>query len=535
MSHLQAASPAEPYDRRWWALGVLVLSLVLIGLDNTIVNVALPTLVRDLNATNSELQWTVDAYTLLFAGLLLTAGSVADRYGRKGTLNFGLIVFGIGSVLCALARTPTQLIATRALVGSGGAFIMPSTLSILTNMFPPSERARAIGLWAAAAGIGIPLGPVAGGWLLEHFYWGSVFLVSVPVVVAALAFGQWLVPTSRASHQVALDIPGAALSFAGLAALVYALIEAPNRGWTSTSTLALFAASVTLLVAFMVRELRTTAPLLDMRFFRRPRFSAASGAIALIFFALFGSLFALTQYLQFVLGYSPLEAGIRVVPVAAGLLIGAPSSPRLAERVGSKLVVAAGMTLTATGLFLMSRLTVDTSYLKLVIALVVMSIGMGFSMAPATESIMGSIPRAKAGVGSAMNDTTRQVGGALGVAVIGSVISSRYGAGLDPLAGTLPPAGLATARQSLGAALEEAGRLGPSGAPLAATARDSFVHAMHAGFVVGAAVALLGAVVVLAFLPARGEDVGENFEEDEEAAAPAGMTARYVDAGTGGE
>ncbi|MEX2031820.1 MAG: DHA2 family efflux MFS transporter permease subunit, partial [Dehalococcoidia bacterium] len=337
------STPGEPYARRWWALGVLSLGLVLIGLDNTILNVALPTLVRELGATNSQLQWIVDSYVLVFAGLLLTAGSLGDRFGRKGALNFGLIVFVGAAIYCATTDSAEQLIVGRAVMGLGGAFIMPSTLSILTNMFPPNERARAIGIWAGMAGVGIPLGPLVGGWLLENADWGWVFLINVPIVAVALGLGLWLLPTSRDPAAPRIDIPGAALSMVGLSAVIYGLIEAPNHGWTAPATLLVFAAGAAVLALFVVWERRTREPMLDLRFFRNPRFTAANIAVTLVFFALLGSMFSMTQYLQFVLGYSALEAGIRMMPMALGMMIGAPLSARLVEHIGSKVVVTAGL------------------------------------------------------------------------------------------------------------------------------------------------------------------------------------------------
>lgn len=517
-----ATTAAPPYARRWWALIALSLSLVLIGLDNTILNVALPTLVREIDATNAQLQWIVDSYVLVFAGLLLTAGSLGDRFGRKGALNFGLIVFLVAALYASTTDNAEQLIFARALMGIGGAFIMPSTLSILTNMFPPEERGRAIGIWAGVAGVGIPLGPLVGGWLLEHFAWGSIFLINVPIVLTALALGQWLLPTSRDPQAPRIDVGGAVLSMAALAVLIYGLIEAPVKGWGSAETLVALALGVVLLAVFAWWETRVREPMLDLRFFRNPRFSAANAAITLIFFALFGAMFSLTQYLQFVLGYGALEAGLRMAPMALGMVIGAPLGARVAERVGAKVVVAGGLTLVVLALLLMTRLETDSGYLVFLLPLSVLAAGMGFTMAPATEAIMGAIPRSKAGVGSAMNDTTRQVGGALGVATIGSLMSSTYRSGvadaftsIGGLEG-IPAEAVSHAQDSLGAALALAAQSGPQGAPLAQAAREAFVDAMSAGFVAAAAIALLGVIVVVAFLPAHGVDAGETFDDDTE-------------------
>jgi EmrB/QacA subfamily drug resistance transporter len=494
----------ELYGRRWWALLVLCLSLVVIGLDNTVLNVALPTLVRDLSATASQLQWIVDAYVLVFAGLLLTAGNLGDRFGRKLALNFGMIVFVIGSFASAYAGSSHQLIATRALMGFGGAFIMPSTLSILTNIFPSNERGRAIAIWTAAAGIAIPAGPVIGGWMLEHFWWGSIFLVNVPVIALALVAGFFLIPESKDPEHSAIDPAGAVLSIAGLGALIYGIIEAPDNGWLSARTLIIFAAAAVLLGAFAFWEMHTARPMLNTRFFRNPRFSAASLSIALVFFALFGSMFFLTQYLQFVLGYDALAAGIRIVPVAIGILIGAPASVRLVRLFGSKLVVAGGLTIVACGLFLMSRTTMTSGYEFIGFSLPLIGLGMGLTMAPATDSIMGSIPRENAGVGSAMNDTTRQVGGALGVAVLGSVLSTSYGHHIANVAFALPEPQASLVRNSIGAATEVAARLGGfDGRLLLTGANNAFIDAMNITLIAAAGVALFGALVSLVFLPAE--------------------------------
>jgi EmrB/QacA subfamily drug resistance transporter len=524
------------HERRWWALGVLCFSLIVITLDNTILNVAIPTVQRDLHATNSQLQWMVDSYTLVFAGLLLTAGSLGDRFGRRGALQLGLAVFGIGSILSAVAGTSNQLIATRALMGVGGAFIMPSTLSILTNVFTdPAERGRAIGVWAGIAGVGIALGPLAGGFLVEHFYWGSIFLVNVPIVVIAIVAGALLVPTSRDPAAPRLDLVGAGLSIAGLCALLYAIIEAPSDGWGAPLIVAGFAVAAVLLAAFIAWEAHSDHPMLDVRFFRNPRFTAASSGISLVFFALFGSTFLLTQYFQFVLGYGPLETGVRLLPYAGVLMVVSPLSARLVERVGTKIVVTGGLTLVAIGLLLFTTMRVDTGYGDIIWRMMLMAAGMGCTMAPATESIMGSLPRAKAGVGSAVNDTTRQVGGALGVAVIGSVLASVYGSKVgDAIAQQSRPVPKPIAdaiKSQLGAALEVANRIGgPIGEQIASTAKHAFVGGLHQGVLVGALAAVVGAIVSLVWLPAHArEDVDLAMEES--VAVEATVSARAGEVG----
>ena len=420
-----------PDPRRWWTLAVLCLSLLVIGLDNTILNVALPTLQRDLDASSSQLQWIVDVYMLVFAGVLLTAGSLGDRFGRKRALTFGLAVFGLGSLGSALATSPELLIAMRGLMGVGGAFIMPSTLSILTATFPANERGKAIGIWAGFSGIGIAIGPVTGGWLIEHADWSWIFLVNLPVVVLALVAGRFLVPESRDESAPRLDLRGFLLSFAALTTLIWGLIEAPSRGWTDALVLGAFAVAAVVLARFIAWERRAPSPMLDIALFRNPRFSASSAAISLAFFALFGMIFLLTQYLQEVRGYTALEAGLRTMPVAAGLIVGGPLSAKLAERLGIRVVVPGRADVRrrravpdlarrhASGLR-PDRGRARGARLR-----------HGDAMAPATDAIMGSLPEAKMSVGSAINDTTRVAGGALGVAVLGSLLASGYRGDMD--------------------------------------------------------------------------------------------------------
>jgi EmrB/QacA subfamily drug resistance transporter len=510
--------PEIAYRRRWLTLAVLCMSLMVIGLDNTILNVALPTLshaknLGGLGASGSSLQWIVDAYTLVFAGLLLTMGSLGDRFGRYKFLTVGLVVFGTGSVLSAFAPSAGVLIATRSLMGIGGACIMPGTLSILSNVFrSPSERARAIGVWAGVSALGVGIGPVAGGALLTHFWWGSVFLVNVPIVVTALVLGYFFVPDSYDKTTPRLDPVGAALSIVSLGALLWAIIEAPSHGWTSSEILTGFGLGAALLVGFFVWELRSSSPMLDLHFFQNPRFSAASAAIMLVFLALFGTIFLLTQYLQSVLGYSTLKAGAILIPQSAALMTFAFLSPRWVVRFGNKRVVAFGLTMVALSLVSFVTLDVGSSALHVILVSVLMGIGMGNVMAPATESIMGSLPREKAGVGSAMNDTTRQVGGAVGVAVLGSVLSSHYGPALSSaLAGKVPAPIVNAARDSVGRAV---GVVNDPAHPVAAriraevvsAAHQSFIGGLHLASLIAAAIVLIAVVGVLVWLPSRAVD-----------------------------
>ena len=508
--------PETAYRRRWITLLVLCISLIVITLDNTILNVALPTLSHPaadggLGASASQLQWFVDSYVIVFAGLLLTAGSLGDRFGRYRALAFGLAVFGIGSALSAFATSSTMLIATRSLMGLGGAFIMPSTLSIITNVFTePAERGKAIGIWAGVSALGIGLGPITGGFLLDHFWWGSVFIVNVPIVIAGLILGYLFIPESRDPSKPHLDPVGALLSIAGLTSVLWAVIEAPDHGWTAPEILAAFVIGFSILAGFMVWELRSSHPMLDMKFFKNPRFSAASGAITLVFLALFGTLFLLTQYLQSVLGYSTVKAGAVLLPQAITLMIFAPLSNVWVQRLGNKIVVTTGLLLVTASLLLFNVLDADSTTGVVIAISMLLGLGMANIMAPATDSIMGSLPRAKAGVGSAMNDTTRQVGGAVGVAVLGSLLASHYTKAMDSkLGGVVPPQLLENVRDSVGQAtgvVREVPAAQPFAAEITRAAHESFVGGMHLAFTVAAGITLLAAIGVARFLPARPRD-----------------------------
>jgi len=497
------------HERRWVILGVLCLSLLIIVIDNSILNVAIPSLIRDLDASNSQLQWIIDAYVIVFAGLLLTTGSMSDRFGRKGALQAGLALFALGSIASASAQTADQLIFTRAFMGIGGALIMPSTLSILTNVFRnPKERGRAIGVWAGLSGLAVAIGPVVGGLLLKHFSWQSVFWVNIPIAATALILGAFIVPKSRDPRQSRLDPLGAVLSIAGLVTLLFGIIEGPEKGWTSTAVLLAFGIAIVTLASFVLWEFHTDTPMLDMSLFKNPRFSAASSTITLMFFALFGSLFLITQYWQLVHGYSALEAGVRLVPFAMTMMIIAPLSARMVEKFGTKAIVLTGISLVIVGLSLLSLLQPHTSYPLALSYFMIMGAGMGMTMAPATESVMGSLPREKAGVGSAVNDTTRQVGGAMGVAIVGSVVSSVYASRIGTLAGRfgLDAATSSEAQSSLGGAQRVGAGLGTQASAFAAEANKVFVEAMSIGMRVGVVVIAVAAVIAWKYLPAHATD-----------------------------
>lgn len=504
----------DALGRRWAILAVLCLSLLIVGIDGTIVNVALPSFVRELHATSSDLQWIVDAYTLVFASFLLLAGSLGDRYGRKTALTVGIVLFGAGSLASAMVGSASTLIFSRALQGFGAAFIMPSTLSILTNVFPAEERGRAIGIWAGVSGLGVAIGPIAGGYLLEHFWWGSIFLVNVPVIAVALLAGAVLVPNSRDPEAPPLDYIGSLLSVLTLLCLLYAIIEGPSKGWTAPLIVGGFVVGAVLLFVFVKWENHLEHPLLDVSFFSNPRFSAASIAVTLVFFAMFGSMFFLSQYLQFVLDYNALQSGVRLLPIAVALMVAAPLSSKFVSMVGSKIVVTVGLVLVAVAMLLMSMAHVSSGYGLVAVVLVVIGVGMGLAMAPATDSIMGSLPPEKAGVGSAVNDTTREVGGALGIAILGSITSSIYRQAItkdslyQAVAKQNAQAGAAI-RDSIGAADQVVKALPPQfakvGVLLTAASNRAFVHALDRTVLVGAGVAVLGAIVAAVFLPARPE------------------------------
>jgi EmrB/QacA subfamily drug resistance transporter len=498
-----AASPKT----RWLALAVLCTTVLIANLDNTVLNVALPTLVRDLRTSTSDLQWITDAYIIVFAGLLLAAGSLADRVGRKKTFLAGLAIFAGGSAAAAASSGVTTLIAARAGMGVGGALMIPSTLSIISNMFHDNaERQRAISLWAGTSGIGVALGPIIGGLLLAHFWWGSVFLINVPIAVAGLIAALWIVPDSKNPHANAPDVPGVVMSIAGLGAVLWSIIEAPTRGWSDPAVLAVGAAGLAGLGAFVLWEKTTTHPLLNLRFFTKREFSAAIPAVATVTFGLYGALFVLTQFLQFSLGFTPLQTGVRVLPAASALLVIAPASAPIVKHIGAKLTMAAGLVLIAAGLWQISGATVTTTFAGTVLGMSLLGAGAGLAIPTATGSVLGSVPESDSGVASATNTTAMQVGGALGVAVIGSLLNTRYQNTITAsLAGRpVPHAALAAIQSSLGGALAVASHVGgTAGQLLAHLARTAFVSGMDLGLLTAALVAVAGTVLVLAWLPAR--------------------------------
>jgi len=504
-------SPEKVHRRRWWILAVLCISVFIVVVDNTIVNVALPTLSSELDAGISQLQWIVDAYALVFACLLLAFGNLGDRFGRKGALQIGLVIFAGTSVLAAFADSANGLILARGAMGVGAALVFPATLAILSNVFQtPSDRAKAIGVWSAVTGLAVALGPLTGGALLERFWWGSIFLVNIPIVAIALVVGAVLIPPSRDPDAGRLDPFGLILSIAAIGTLVVTVIEAPYWGWTSVLTISGFVAFAGLFATFIVWERRRRDPMLDVTVFRNPRFSAASSSVAVAFFGLFGFIFLITQYFQLVRGYSTLSAGLHTLPFAISAGVVAPIAARLALRFGTTKVVTAGLISMSAGFWWSTTLQPDTPYWgPLVAQMVLLGGGLTMTTAPSTEAILGSLPRAKAGVGSAMNDTTRELGGTLGVAVVGSVFSSLYGPRLvERLAGLpIPTDALEAARDSVPAALAVAEAAPPEGRALIIEAtREAFMDGLSAGVRVAAIATALAALVAWRFLPARGVD-----------------------------
>ena len=506
------ATLTKRYRQRWIGLAFLGIALLIISIDNTVLNVALPSIANQLGASTSGLQWIVDAYTLVFAAMLLTSGSIGDRTGRKRALQVGQIVFGVGSLACALATSEGMLIGFRAFLGIGGAIIMPSTLSIITATFTDAkERALAIGIWAGIFGLGSGIGPVVAGSLLEHFSWSSVFYINLPVVVIGLIGVYFFVGESRDEKAPKSDIPGLLMSIAGLFALVFGIIQAGRGSWTDGEVLWSLGTAVVVLLMFVWWERRSPNAMMPLRLFKNMSFTGANIALAMVMFSMFGSLFFLGQYFQSVQGYSPLQAGLRLLPMAPILMIMAVSSARIARSIGIKLSVGIGILIAAGGLYYVSQIArVDTPYWVLLIAMLVLCSGMAMAMSPATNSIMGSVPVNKAGVGSAMNNTLRQVGGALGVAVLGTLMNNTYISKVNSaLAGNpqlgLPAQALDAIRSGIQSAHIVAEKIAnPAVAKtIVDVTNNAFVSGMKGALVVGAIISVAAGLITLVILPAK--------------------------------
>jgi EmrB/QacA subfamily drug resistance transporter len=517
--------------RRWVILGVVVVGLLAIVIDNTVLNVALKTIASPsgrggINASQSELEWAINSYTLVFAGLLFTFGVIGDRVGRKRLLMIGLLVFGLGSLLSAYSHSPDQLIAARALMGLGGAAVMPQTLSIIANVFEPAERAKAIGIWTAAVGIGVALGPVLGGVLLTHFWWGSVFLINVPVTVAGAIAALILVPESRNPAPGKIDFLGVLGSVVGLVLLVYGIVQGGDgESWGSLGVLGPILGGLVVLALFAWHESRIEHPSLDVRLFKHRSLSASVGSVALLFFGFGGVYFFSSFYLQNVRGYSPLETGLLAVPFAVGQFAASPRSASLVSRFGVRPVVFGGMLANAVAITGWVFFTQTTPVWIVAVLFFVQGAGLGVTIPSATSTIMESLPRERAGAGSALTNTARQVAVALSVAVLGSVLSSVYRSSLNPTLAHLPAAARDGAGSSITATQAVAAQMGQAGQFLLAPANAAFVDAMRVTTGVAAALSVLGCLAVLRWMPGRKRPSIEELVAAEVAAAERDLAA----------
>jgi len=501
--------------KKWLILAVVSLGTLIVFLDNTVVNTAIPTISVELQASISELQWVIDAYTLALAGLLLLGGSIGDRFGRKRFMIVGLLIFGAGAVGAALSTDITTLIAMRAVQGAGAALILPATLSIITDVFERGERARAIGVWSGVGALGIGLGPAVGGYLVDGLGWSAVFWMHLPVIALTL-IGMAFVPESRDARKRALDLPGAVLGSAGISVLVFGLIRAGEVGWLSSQSLTAAVIAAALLIAFVVVELRTADPMLPMRFFRQRDFTGAVVVIGLILFGMMVSFFFLTQFFQIVQGRSAFQAGLLIIPTAVTMMIAAPLSGILVQRIGPRLLVLASTAAMVSGLLMLTQIDVSTSTQYIITALGLFGLGGGLGLAPLTDTVMAAVPVNDAGIGSAVNDVSRELGAALGIATIGSVVNSLYQANLgDTLPAALPDEVVAVVEQGVGVAGVVAGQLpDQAGAALVAAANEAFVAAMTTGFFVSAVFVGLAAIVAITLIPTRMREVQADAEDD---------------------
>ncbi|GHE38799.1 MFS transporter [Streptomyces lavendulocolor] len=485
--------------KRWWALAALGTAVLTLGFDMTIMNVALPTLATELQAGTDALQWMVNAYVLVLAGLTLACGVLGDRYGRKRLIMLGLLLFGLASALAAWADSAGVVIAARALMGVGGAILMPIAFAVVAVLFAPHERGRAVSLLVMGLGVGIPLGPIIGGWLLEHFWWGSIFLINVPMALLGLVAVALLLPESRDPAPPRPDVPGGLLSMLGLVAMVYGLIEAPGRGWGNPVVLGALAAGVALLVVFVRWERRTAQPMIDLRLFGQAQFLWGSLAGVLVTFGLLGLLFAVPQYLQLVNGFDAFGTGLRLLPMIGGLVVGAPLGEKLAARAAYRTPVSTGLLLVAAGLGVGAGTDVGTSYPFVATWLAVVGLGTGMALSPAMAAVLGALPPERSGSGTAITMTLRQAGGALGVAVLGSLLAQGYTDRLDVTG--LPGPAAEAARDNIAGALAVAERLNLPA--LAASAESAYVHGMTLVLIATLAIALLGAALTAVLLPGR--------------------------------
>lgn len=501
-------------SRKWWALAALSLVTLAVGVDGTVINIALPTLASDLHASNTQLQWFVDSYLLVFASLLLPAGLLGDRFGRKKMLIVGLIIFGISSAACAYATSADTLIAARAVLGLGGAFLMPLSLSVLPVLFTPEERTKAMSVWVAASAISFPIGPVLGGWLLNTYWWGSVFLINVPVTIVALLAVLMLVPESRSETRPRIDARGVFTSSIGLASLTYGVIEAGAKGWGAVGSLVPIIIGLATLVVFILWEHRLTAsangqPLIDLALFRSASFTWGTLLATLVTFAMFGVLFVLPQYFQEIGGADAFGTGIRLLPLIAGLLLGAGVASALTARAGAKLTVAIGFALLAAGLGIGALTSLSNGYGFTVVWITVVGLSLGFVMPTAMDAALSALSAERSGVGSALMLALRQVGGVIGVAVLGTMLNSAYRGHL--ILSGIPAPLAATAEKSVTAAAAVAQQIGSTA--LLASAHSSFVYGMDVMLGVCGIIALVGIVLTLVFLPRQSDAPDESASE----------------------
>lgn len=499
---------AAPSRKDWWALVALCIPLIMASIDGTILNVALPSIAKALHTTNTQLVWINSGYIIMFGATILFAGNLADKYGRKWCLLVGMVIFIAGSIWAGLSTTAVSLIAARLFQGIGGGLLAPATLSLIANIFHPPIRARAIAIWAGVSGVGVALGPILGGLLLTWFFWGSVFFVNIPVVAVGLVLVFFLVPNSRDPDAPRIDYVGVALSILGMFALFYFLIQAPDLHITNYKVLIALGLALLLLGTFVFWELRNKSPLLDVRLFTKKAFTVGVLSIAIVFFALFGLLFQLTLYLQSVLEYSPLSAGFALVPFAIVLLIAAPVAPRLAERMGNRWLVAAGMIVLAAGMLVFIFTSPTTGYFVVFVGLVLAGLGIAFVQPPSSNAVMSSVPLTQTGMGSAANSAIRQVGGSMGIALIGGIAALVYGNHLTSSGALngLSQSAAQTAKSSINGALAVAQQMGPGGSSLTKAADSAFVKGMHVAMLMTAIIAGTGIVLALMTLPKERSD-----------------------------
>ncbi|MET7356815.1 MFS transporter [Streptomyces sp. NPDC005562] len=537
----------QPYARRWWALGVLCLSLLIIVMANTALTVAAPDMTKDLGLSSSDLQWVIDGYTVPYAALMLLLGAIGDKYSRRGALVLGLVVFGAGSVAGSLVDSSGGVITARAVMGFGAAMIMPATLSLLAATFPRAERAKAIVLWTATAGLAIAAGPLVAGALLEEHGWASTFLINVPVAALAIVGAFVLIPPSKAGHHNRIDYVGGLLSVIWTGALVYMIIQGPHFGWDAKAISAAVVAGLGLL-AFVAWELRHPHPILNVRRFLDRRFAGSNLAVALFFLAVFGAFYYLTQHLQFVLGYNPLETGVRMLPLAGAVFVGSALTGYLTPRIGMKITVSAGMVAGTVALALLTRVDSGSSYGDFVAPLIILGLAIGLALSPCTDAIMGAFPESELGVGGAVNDTSLELGGSLGIAILGSVLASSYSSKLADAAeasGTKLPAGtLDTAQDSVGAGYAvaqgigekaqaaaekaahassqqqaaqlkgQADQLAQGAGKMADAVGSAFSDAVAHTSLIGAVILGVGTVLVAVLLPRKGRDEAASADGD---------------------